>query len=70
VVDYPVLVPPCPLGYRLVLDSDREEFGGAGRIEAGQVFSLIDELRGNELCHVVKVYLPCRSAMVLQRIED
>jgi len=24
-------------------------------------------MRGNELCTVIKVYLPCRTAMVLER---
>ena len=65
VADYSVLVPPG--AYRLVLDSDDVRFGGQGRIQAGQRFTLLTEPRGNELCHVIKIYLPCRTAMVLER---
>jgi len=59
------MVPPGE--YRLLLNSDEEMFGGQGRIEAGQTFALLNEMRGNELCHIIKVYLPCRTAMVLLR---
>lgn len=65
VSDYAVLVPPG--NYRLVLDSDEELFGGQGRIRPNQVFPLMTEMRDNASCHVVKVYLPCRTAMVLER---
>lgn len=65
VTDYPVLVPPG--AYRLVMDSDEPRFGGQGRIQPGQTFELLTEMRGNELCTVIKVYLPCRTAMVLER---
>lgn len=65
VSDYSVLVPPG--AYRLVLDSDEELYGGQGRIQPNQIFPLIEELRDNACCHVIKVYLPCRTAMVLER---
>ncbi|MDD4101230.1 MAG: alpha amylase C-terminal domain-containing protein [Kiritimatiellae bacterium] len=65
VTDFSVMVPPGE--YRLVLDSDEERFGGQGRIGKDQTFNLLTEMRGNELCHVIKVYLPCRTAMVLER---
>ncbi|MDR2850019.1 MAG: alpha amylase C-terminal domain-containing protein, partial [Verrucomicrobiota bacterium] len=65
VADYSVLVPPG--SYRLVLDSDEARFGGQGRILPGQSFALMEETRGNEACHIIKVYLPCRTAMVLER---
>jgi len=65
VSDYPVLVPPG--SYRLVLDSDEPRFGGQGRIQSGQTFGLLTEMRGNERCSVIKIYLPCRTAMVLER---
>lgn len=63
--DYSVLVPPGR--YRLVLNSDEELFGGQGRILPGQTFELLSEARGNESCHIIKVYLPCRTALVLER---
>jgi 1,4-alpha-glucan branching enzyme len=65
VVDYSVVVPPG--AYRLVMDSDETRFGGQGRIRPRQEFTLLTEPRGNELCHVIKVYLPCRTVMVLER---
>ncbi|HRR33251.1 MAG TPA: alpha amylase C-terminal domain-containing protein [Kiritimatiellia bacterium] len=65
VTDYPVLVPPG--SYRLVMDSDEPRFGGQGRIQPDQTFELLTEVRGNELCTVIKIYLPCRTAMVLER---
>ncbi|MEI7901867.1 MAG: alpha amylase C-terminal domain-containing protein [bacterium] len=65
VVDYAVVVPPGK--YRLVLDSDEDHFGGYARIASNQTFDLLTEMRGNELCHIIKVYLPCRTVMVLER---
>ena len=65
VTDFSVVVPPGE--FRLVLDSDEERFGGHARIAPGQRFALSSETRGNEMCHVIKVYLPCRTAMVLER---
>lgn len=65
VSDFSVVVPPGD--FRLVLDSDEERFGGHARIAAEQRFPLLTEMRGNEKCHVIKVYLPCRTAMVLER---
>jgi 1,4-alpha-glucan branching enzyme len=65
VADYSVLVPPGT--YHLVLDSDAEMFGGSGRIQPDQTFPLLTEMRDNACCHVIKIYLPCRTAMVLER---
>jgi len=65
VADYAVLVPPGD--YHLVLDSDEARFGGHARIQPGQTFTPMPEMRGNEKCSVIKVYLPCRTAMVLER---
>ena len=70
VADYSVVVPPASHGYRLKLDTDEQRFGGQGGIQPDQVFEVIRELRGNELCDVIKVYLPSRTAMILERIED
>jgi 1,4-alpha-glucan branching enzyme len=65
VADYTVLVPPGK--YKLILNSDDDRFGGHARIAPDQTFDLLTEMRGNELCHVIKVYLPCRTAMVFER---
>jgi len=65
VADYAVVVPPGK--YRLILDSDEDRFGGHARIAPSQSFELLTEMRGNELCNIIKIYLPCRTAMVLER---
>jgi 1,4-alpha-glucan branching enzyme len=65
VSDYSVLVPPGT--YKLALSTDEEMFGGHDRIKPDQTFELLPEMRGNERCLVVKVYLPCRTAIVLRR---
>ena len=65
VADYSVLVPPG--AYRLALNSDEELFGGHGRIQPDQTFPLLSEARGNESCNIIKIYLPCRTALVLER---
>jgi len=66
VVNYSIIVPPGE--YRLMLDSDRTEFGGIGRIDPDQNFSLMNDMRDTESCNIIKVYLPCRTAMVIKRI--
>ena len=48
--------------YAVVLDSDREEFGGFSRVDDG-VEHLVVEGR-------LKLYLPSRCAVVLKRIEE
>ncbi|MFO7936354.1 MAG: alpha amylase C-terminal domain-containing protein [Kiritimatiellia bacterium] len=63
--DYPVIVPPGK--YQLLLDTDREEFGGLGRIDPDQTFPLMNDVRDFECCNIIKVYIPCRTAMVIKR---
>ena len=63
--DHPVMVPPGR--FRLLMDTDEPCFGGQGRIAPGQVFSSQPEIRGNELIDYIRVYLPCRTAMVLAK---
>ena len=62
--DYAVMTPPGQ--YELVLDTDELRFGGQGRIARKQTFVSEPEIRGNELIHQIRVYLPCRTAMVLR----
>ena len=66
VTDFKVMVPPAD-GYRLLFDSDEDRFGGQNRIKPGQTFVPAAELRGAEQVFTIKVYLPCRTAMVLVR---
>ena len=64
-VDFPIVVPPA-MEYELVLSTDDARFGGQNRIQADQRFARLEEQRGSELCHIIKVYLPCRTGIVLQ----
>ena len=65
--DYGVLVPPATRWVHL-FDTDEVRFGGQGRIAAGQRFepALVPD-RG-ELVQQIRLYLPARTAIVLQRI--
>ena len=60
VVDF--RIPTAPGAYGLVLNSDEGRFGGSDRISGDQVF-----LAHASDTPAVQVYLPCRTAMVLQR---
>jgi len=62
---YSVVVPPG--SYRGVLDTDERRFGGLGRITSDQEYPVAVEPRGRENCLVIRVYLPSRTALVLQR---
>jgi len=65
---YPVDLQPGK--YRLILDSDALEFGGHGRIQPGQVyFTTPEPLPKGSTRHYATLYLPTRSALVLQRVE-
>jgi 1,4-alpha-glucan branching enzyme len=64
--DYAVVVPPGQ--YRGVLDTDERRFGGQGRIAHQQEYPVDTQVRGAERCLVIRVYLPCRTALVLQRM--
>jgi 1,4-alpha-glucan branching enzyme len=60
---YPDLAIPCGAGrYDLVLDSDAEEFGGHGRLTAGQEYFTQPTADGDRL----SVYLPSRTGLVLR----
>jgi 1,4-alpha-glucan branching enzyme len=64
--DYGVMVPPGE--YRRVLDTDETRFGGHSRIKAKQKFFTCPVIRGKEQVDYVKVYLPSRTAIILERI--
>jgi 1,4-alpha-glucan branching enzyme len=65
VVDYPLNVPPGE--YRLVLDTDESRFGGQGRLEADQRY-LTQPSPDDSNVHRLKFYLPCRAAMVIEKL--
>ena len=58
-------VPVAAGSYRLVLDSDDEQFGGHGRIQHGQ--QLFTAPHAGE--HLLKVYIPARTGIILQKID-
>ena len=53
--------------YRLVMDTDETRFGGQGRIAAGQEFFTEATVENDERVDRVKLYLPARTALVLER---
>lgn len=63
--EHAIIVPPG--SYELMLSSDDVAFGGQGRIVAGQRYHAVGSARGSEQVHTIRVYLPCRTAMVLRR---
>ena len=59
---------PAPPGtYRLVLDSDAPEFGGHARVQQDQDFTTISEIEAGAKHTRLSVYIPCRSALVLEK---
>ena len=64
-VDYFVETPRGE--YDHVLDTDELRFGGQSRIRSGQRFTTEEVRSGNLSREGVRVYLPCRTAMVLVR---
>jgi len=53
--------------YRIVLDSDWPEFGGHNRRERGVTCHTYKEGHVGKRCHM-KTYLPCRTAVVFERV--
>ena len=64
---YGVLVPPGGV-YRLLFNSDEPRFGGQGRIVDGQVFASVNAEAGDEIVQQIRLYLPARTALVLERV--
>ena len=65
---YGVLVPPAT-SWRHVFDTDERRFCGHGRVERGRVYApetVLDGSRG-EYVQQVSLYLPSRTALVLER---
>jgi len=62
--DYAISVPEGQ--YRLIMDSDRAEFGGRARLAPAQNLVTLPGSQGP----VVRLYLPTRTALVLERTGD
>ncbi|MBE6366370.1 MAG: 1,4-alpha-glucan-branching enzyme [Lentisphaerae bacterium] len=65
--DYGIEVMPGK--YQLLLDSDETRFGGSARLQKDQTYLTIPELDNNLLKHEIKLYLPCRTALILQKLD-
>ena len=65
--DWDVAVPPGR--YALALDTDRSAFGGQDRIAPGQVFESENAVVGNQSTPRIRLYLPARTALVLERLK-
>ncbi|MBN2449752.1 MAG: alpha amylase C-terminal domain-containing protein [Lentisphaeria bacterium] len=64
--DYPIEA--LPGKYRMILDTDRPEFGGHGRLAPDQTHETTRTVTDHSQRHLLRLYLPARSAVVLQRI--
>ncbi len=63
---YDRLAVPAPAGsYKIILDTDSVRFGGQDRVDATMHYSSAKSKQGDELT----LYLPARTALVLQRID-
>ena len=65
--DYGVEVMPGK--YQLLLDSDEKRFGGQDRLQKDQCYFTAPVLDGNIQKHQIKLYLPCRTALVLTKVD-
>ena len=63
--DYQLPVPPGR--YRLLLDSDRPAFGGAGRLPPELSLEAVWTRRGDQSFPALRPYLPTRTALVFRR---
>lgn len=64
--DYPIPVPPGEYLHRL--DTDEPRFGGQGRIASAQRYFCQRRLQNDEWLYHILVYLPARTALVLERV--
>ena len=55
---------PDPVDYRLVLDSDEQQFEGFGRVAPGMVYPR-EAVESHGRKQSIRLYLPNRSAQVL-----
>ena len=61
----------APYGkYRMILDSDAQLYGGHGRLQPGQCHFTLPDTAGGAQAHFISLYLPTRTAIVLQPISS
>jgi 1,4-alpha-glucan branching enzyme len=54
----------------MILNSDEPEYGGHARLVAGQEHLTLFDIVANRHFHLLSLYLPTRSALVLQRLNQ
>ncbi len=62
---YPLIVPPGR--YTHLLDTDAPPFGGQNRITPNQTYPLATLTQNNEANFAIRLYLPSRTALIIQR---
>ncbi len=65
-VDYSFEV--LPGTYRMILDSDANVYGGHDRLFPNQNHSTFSMIKGSQEKHYISLYLPTRTALVLNPI--
>ena len=64
------MVPPGRRAFELALDTDEVRFGGQGRISRPQSFFPMPVRIGAEQIEEIKLYLPARTALVLEEVRS
>ena len=67
-VDYGVMVPPAT-SWRHLMDTDEKRFGGQGLVEPRGEHFPETVFRFGEIVQQIKLYIPARSAIVLERMR-
>jgi len=65
--DFRFAAPPGK--YKLILNSDADRYGGHGRLQPGQEHLTGLDVAADHEGHFLKLYLPARTAQILQRID-
>jgi 1,4-alpha-glucan branching enzyme len=65
--DFPVVVPPGE--YALSLDTDEPRFGGHNRLTSNQRYLTEPVIQSQTKNDIIRIYLPCRTAIVLRRAD-
>ena len=66
--DYPVAAPPGK--YRMIFTADAPCYGGHGRLVDNQVHFTLDKPREDSKNTYLHLYLPSRTALVLEKMPD
>jgi len=62
-------IPFSPGKYQMIFSSDSFKFGGHDRLKPGQIHFTQMQSTNNEYSHFISLYLPSRTAMVIQSVD-